>query len=97
MGFRLPMRSDRCPQIGLAAAQQTIMREHTAAAAVAVNPKRALRNGVPHNPVNAKIGPTMPPCAKKISQVLRYPKTLLNPLTRFDKVAPRCSWMAECA
>src|SRR5579872_907167 len=82
MGLRLPIRSDRWPEIGLDIAQHTIMIEQTAAAVVEEMAKRAFRNGVPQRPVKARIGPTIPPCANTMSQMLRYPKILLNPLNR---------------
>src|SRR5580658_1619261 len=93
MGFRRPILSDKAPQIGLAIAQQTIITEQTDAALVGCNPKRTLRNGAPHSPVNASIGPTIPPWARKISHVLRYPKILLKPVNRAKTLgfSRRCS------
>src|SRR5204862_2169003 len=71
IGFRRPILSDRYPATGLATAQHAIMTEQTAAASVGARVKRCRKYVGPQSPVNDNIAPTKPPCARKISHVLR--------------------------
>src|SRR5437773_5198639 len=99
-GLRRWIRSDRYPKSGLAAAQHTIMAEQTMDARVAGRSKRWRRYGGPHRPVKDSIAPTSPPCARKISQVLRCAASAPNPLNDSRSVRwvrPRSSAGAQLA
>src|SRR2546428_5833987 len=84
--------SEKCPASGLATAQQMIITEQTADASVAVSANRCLRYAGPQSPVNDSIAPTKPPCARKISQVLRYVKIFGKSRTR-----PPIVWWLRCS
>ena len=66
------------------------MIELMVAAALGSSPKRAFRNGAPQSPVKVMIGPTMPPCAIRISHVLLKEKTLRRLLKIPLSVALSC-------